>query len=153
MKNLFIIFFATCFMFACKKEKQLSLTESLAQNDWKKTSILISSDSVAPDTIPTIDILTSRPNCAKDNVWHFDANTNTFSLSEGAEKCTVSDPDIKDQGVIEELSNGSQLRVAGTGTNEIWEIESRSSSSFRVSYFARNGANQTAKFRVTFTKI
>ena len=60
-------------------------------------------------------------------------------------------PDIS--GVITELNNGNSLRVAGTTTNEIWEIESRSASSFRVSYFAKNSDNVTVKFRVTFTTI
>ncbi len=149
----FIILFTVIMIFACTKEKQATLTEELAKSNWQKTSILISTDSVAPDTIPTIDVLSSKPDCAKDNVWSFYASTNTFTLDEGTTKCVVSDPQIKDEGVIEELNNGNALRVAGDGTNEIWEIESRSANAFRVSYFARNASNKTVKFRVMFTKL
>lgn len=140
-------------LFACSKEKTPTLTEELSKSSWQKTSILVSADSVAPDTIPTIDILSARADCAKDNVWHFDATNNTFVLDEGATKCNASDSQIKDEGTIEELNNGTSLRVASDGTNEIWEIESRSASSFRVSYFARTASNKMAKFRVIFDKV
>lgn len=153
MKTYFITILCLLVSFACTKEKQATLTEELAKSKWQKTSVLISADSVAPDTIPVIDVLSARPDCAKDNIWTFNAESNTFVLDEGAAKCNVSDPQIKDEGIIEELNNGSSLRVSGDGTNEIWEIESRSASSFRVSYFARNGSNKLAKFRVVFTKI
>lgn len=151
MKSIIFILAALA-LFACTKEKQPTLTEELAKNDWRKTSILYSADSVAPDTVPTIAIIPA--DCKKDNIWHFDASNNTFQLLEGATKCNVSDPDIKDQGTITEQKNGAELRVAGTGTNEIWEIESRSATAFNVSYFARNQqTNKMAKFRVTFSKI
>lgn len=139
-------------LFACKKEETNTLTEELAKNSWQKTSILISADSIAPDTIPTIDVLSAKPTCAKDNIWSFNAESNTFTLDEGAEKCNPAEPQIKDQGIIEEQNNGTSLKVEGGGTNEIWEIESRSASSFRVSYFGRNAGKMT-KFRVTFTRI
>lgn len=138
-------------VFACTKESP-SLIDELAKNNWRKTSILVSTDSIV-DTIPVVDILTPKPDCAKDNIWKFNAATKTFELSEGPTKCNVSDPDIKDQGTIEEQNGGELMRVAGTGTNEIWEIESRTTEAFRVSYFARTAANKQAKFRVVFEKI
>lgn len=137
-------------LFSCGKEKQLTLIERLAKNDWRKMQILISTDSIV-DTIPTVEII--NDDCKKDNFWKFSAATNTFQLLEGATKCNPGDPDIKDQGSIEELNNGSQLRVSGGSTEEIWEIESFSSGSFRVSYFARTGGNKLAKFRVRFDRI
>ena len=112
----------------------------------------MSVDSIV-DTVPTIDLFATLPTCKKDNVWHFDATNNTFTLDEGATKCDVADPQTKDQGTITEQNNGSQLRVAGTSTNEIWEIGSRTASVFNVSYFARNPSNKLVKFRVTFSKI
>jgi hypothetical protein len=136
---------------ACKKEDQPTLTEDLAKSSWRKTQILISADSVAPDTIPSIEVI-SGP-CKADNIWSFNAENNTFTLDEGATKCGVSDPQIKDQGIIQEQDNGKKLLVNGDGTNEIWEINSFTSSSFRVSYFGRNASNQLVKFRVTFSKI
>ncbi|MBK9330786.1 MAG: hypothetical protein IPM95_16130 [Sphingobacteriales bacterium] len=139
-------------VFACTKESTPSLIDELAKSNWRKASILVSTDSVI-DTIPVVDILTSKPDCAKDNIWKFNAVTNTFQLDEGPTKCNVLDPDIKDQGIIEEQNGGELLRVAGTGTNEIWEIESRTTEAFRVSYFARTAANKQAKFRVVFEKI
>ncbi len=139
-------------VFACTKETTPSLIDELAKSNWRKTSILVSTDSVV-DTIPVVDILTPKPDCAKDNIWKFNAVTKTFQLDEGPTKCNVSDPDIKDQGTIEEQNGGELLRVAGTGTNEIWEIESRTTEAFRVSYFARTAANKQAKFRVVFEKI
>ncbi|MFN8295470.1 MAG: hypothetical protein U0T69_04705 [Chitinophagales bacterium] len=153
MKHIIFILISFA-LFACKKEEQpATLTENLAKNDWRKTSVLVSVDSIAPDTIPTVDILSPKPDCAKDNIWHFDAATKTFTLSEGPSKCNISDPDIKDQGTITEQNNGAQLKVAGSGTNEIWEIESFTASAFHVSYFARKPDNKLAKFRVTFSKI
>jgi hypothetical protein len=152
MKNFSLILLSILTLFACKKEetKKSVLIEELAKSEWRKTSILVSADSVAPDTIPTISL--ASLSCNADNVWHFNATTNTFILDEGATKCDGANPQIKDQGVITDLNDGSQLRVEGSGTNEIWNIESRSASSFRVSYFARV-SSQTRKFRVTFTKI
>jgi hypothetical protein len=137
-------------LLACTKEQEPSLIERLAENDWRKMQILISLDSIS-DTIPTVEVI--NDDCRKDNFWTFSAESNTFQLLEGPTKCSPSDPDIKDQGIIEELNNGTQLRVEGGGTQEIWEIESFSASSFRVSYFARTGANKLAKFRVRFDKI
>lgn len=151
MKQLFVIFAALA-LFSCKKEnKSSSLIQDLAQTSWQKTQILNSLDSIAPDTIPNILIATD--DCKKDNIWGFNAANKTFQIFEGATKCNIGDADIKDQGLIEELNNGNSLRVAGGTTNEIWEIESRTSSSFRVSYFARNTSNKMVKFRVTFTKL
>jgi hypothetical protein len=148
--NPVLFLFALIITFACTKEEEASLTERLAENDWRKMQILISADSIL-DTIPTLEVI--NDDCKKDNFWRFSAVSNTFQLLEGPTKCSPSDPDIKDQGVIEELNNGTQLRVSGGGTEEIWEIESLSASSFRVSYFARTGANKLAKFRVRFDKI
>lgn len=152
MKNFSLILLSILTLFACKKEdtKKSVLIEELAKSEWRKTSILVSADSVAPDTIPNLTIASEA--CKADNIWKFNSNNNTFTLDEGSSKCGVSDPQIKDQGVITDLNDGSQLRVEGSGTNEIWNIESRSASSFRVSYFARV-SSQTRKFRVTFTKI
>lgn len=150
MKSYLFLILCAFALFACQKEDLPTLTEDLAKNNWSKTQILISVDSIS-DTIPTIEIV-STP-CKRDNVWSFDADNNTFTLDEGPSKCVVSDPQIKDQGIIQEQDNGSKLLVDGEGTNEIWEIESRSASSFRVSYFAKNSDNVTVKFRVTFTKI
>jgi hypothetical protein len=152
MKNLCLMVLSILTLFACKKEEDNKsvLIEELAKSEWRKTSILVSADSIAPDTIPNI-IIASEP-CKADNIWKFDANNNTFTLDEGAIKCGVTDPQIKDQGAITDLNNGSQLKVEGSGTNEIWNIESRSANSFRVSYFGRV-ASQTRKFRVTFTKL
>lgn len=152
MKPISIILLFACALFACEKETQPTLTEDLAKNDWSKTSILMSVDSIL-DTVPTIDLFATLSPCKKDNVWHFDATNNTFTLDEGATKCDAADPQTKDQGTITEQNNGSQLKVAGTTTNEIWEIESRTASVFHVSYFARNASNKLAKFRVTFSKI
>jgi hypothetical protein len=84
-------------VFACTKESTPSLIDELAKSNWRKASILVSTDSVI-DTIPVVDILTSKPDCAKDNIWKFNAVTNTFQLDEGPTKCNVLDPDIKDQG-------------------------------------------------------
>lgn len=153
MKNWSIILLSILTLIACKKEetKKSVLIEELAKSEWQKTSILVSADSVAPDTIPTISL--ASLSCNADNVWHFNATNNTFILDEGATKCDAANPQIKDQGSITDLNDGSQLKVDGSGTNEIWNIESRTASSFRVSYFARIGANQTRKFRVVFTKI
>lgn len=151
MKTVHLLIGIAIAMVACKKEENPTLTEELAKSSWRKTSILISADSIAPDTIPNIDILSAKPDCAKDNIWQFNAENNTFQLLEG-EKCNIADPDIKASGIIEEGNNGNSLRVDGGGINEIWEIESVSSSSFRVSYFARNDGKLT-KFRVVFTKI
>jgi len=151
-KTIFILIALTITtLIACKKESQPTLTAALAKSSWQKTSILISADSIAPDTIPTIAV--SLADCKKDNIWSFNATNNTFTLDEGATKCNLGDAQIKDQGTITELNNGSQLRVAGDGTNELWEIESRSAASFRVSYFARNASNKMTKFRVVFSKV
>lgn len=152
MKNFSLILLSILILFACKKEedKKSVLIEELAKSEWRKTSILYSADSIAPDTIPTFSPAVLL--CKADNIWHFNATTNTFILDEGPSKCDVSDPQIKEEGSIEDLNNGSQLRVVGGTTNEIWEIESRSASSFHVSYFGKLGT-QTRKFRVTFTKI
>ena len=152
MKNFSLILLCILILFACKKEedKKSVLIEELAKSEWRKTSILHSADSLAPDTIPTIASIIL--DCKADNIWHFNKETNTFILDEGATKCDASDPQIKEEGSIEDLNNGSQLRVVGGTTNEIWEIESRSATSFRVSYFGKLGT-QTRKFRVTFTKI
>ena len=149
-KTAFVFILLTLMAFACKKEDTSSLTKDLAKSRWQKTQILISADSIL-DTIPTIVVVS--PTCKSDNIWSFDANNNTFTLDEGASKCDVSDPQIKDQGIIEEQNNGTRLLVDGEGTNEIWEINSFTSSSFRVSYFGRNASNQLVNFRVTFTKI
>ncbi len=151
MKQSIIITLTVVAFFACKKEDPTTLTQELAKNEWQKTSILVSTDSIAPDTIPTIAVIPA--DCKKDNIWRFDATANTFQLLEGATKCNISDPDIKDEGTIEEQDNGSKLKVDDGGTAEIWEIESRSASSFRVSYFGRNSSNKLVKFRVVFTKI
>ena len=154
MKNYFILLLSIVAFFACTKKDETSLIETLSKNNWKKTSILISVDSTTAnpsDTIP--NILVTPSDCAKDNEWIFIASNNTFKLDEGATKCNSGDPQIKDEGILEELNNGNSLRVDGNGTNEIWEIESRSASSFRVSYFAKNASNKTVKFRVTFSKI
>jgi hypothetical protein len=150
VKTAFVFIILTLMAFACKKEDTTSLTKELAKSRWQKTQILISADSIV-DTIPTIVVVS--PTCKSDNIWSFDANNNTFTLDEGASKCDVSDPQIKDQGIIEEQNNGTRLLVDGEGTNEIWEINSFTSSSFRVSYFGRNASNQLVNFRVTFSKI
>jgi hypothetical protein len=152
MKNFSLIILSILTLFACKKEedKKSVLIAELAKSEWRKTSILVSADSVAPDTIPNIIIASEA--CKADNIWKFNANNNTFQLDEGSSKCGVSDPQIKDQGAITDLENGSQLKVEGSGTNEIWNIESLSANSFRVSYFGRV-SSQSRKFRVTFTKI
>ena len=153
MNKLFLICVTIIALVACKKEetKKSVLIEDLAKSEWRKTSILYSADSVAPDTMPTISPAVLV--CKADNIWHFNATTNTFVLDEGATKCDVSDPQIKEEGSIEDINNnGSQLRVVGGTTNEIWEIESHTASSFRVSYFGKLGT-QTRKFRVTFTKL
>ena len=154
MNKLILIAFAVMSMMACKKNETTSFLDEIDGKQFKKTSILTSTDSItssAVDTIPTVVV--SPSDCKKDNVWSFNKTAKTFTLDEGASKCDVADPQIKDQGVITEQNNGNSLKVAGTTTNEIWEIESRSSSSFRVSYFAKNSDNVTVKFRVTFTKI
>lgn len=150
MKSLIILLFSFLVFLACKKERIPTLTEELAKSNWQKSQILISADSIL-DTIPSIEVIS--PPCKSDNIWSFDATNNTFTLDEGSSKCDDSDPQIKDQGIIEEQDNGAKLLVKGGGTNEIWEIESRTSASFRVSYFARNASNKMAKFRVTFVKI
>ena len=149
MKHIFFILIAFA-LFACKKEEQPTLTDELAKSDWRKTQVLVSADSIV-DTIPTIEVVV--PDCKKDNIWRFNATNNTFILDEGATKCDAADPQIKDQGTITEQNNGAQLKVAGSGTNEIWEIESFTAFTFHVSYFARKPDNTLAKFRVTFSKI
>lgn len=73
------------------------LTKELAKVAGKKTQILISADSIL-DTIPTIEVIS--PSCKSDNIWSFDANNNTFTPDEGASKCDVSDPQIKDQELL-----------------------------------------------------
>lgn len=149
MKHIIFILIAFA-LFACKKEEQPTITDELAKNDWRKTQVLVSADSIV-DTIPTIEVVV--PDCKKDNIWRFNATSNTFILDEGATKCDAADPQIKDQGTITEQNNGTQLKVAGSGTNEIWEIESFTAFTFHVSYFARKPDNKLAKFRVTFSKI
>ncbi len=154
MKKLILIAFAIIGMMACKKNETASFLDEIDGKQFKKTSILTSIDSItsnANDTIPVVVVTPS--DCKKDNIWSFNKTAKSFTLDEGLTKCDVADPQIKDQGVITELNNGNSLRVAGTTTNEIWEIESRSASSFRVSYFAKNSDNVTVKFRVTFTTI
>lgn len=154
MKSISLIIIATFAMFACTKEDEPTLIEELAKSNWKKTQILMSTDSITAnpsDTIPATLVVSA--DCKKDNIWSFDADNNTFKLDEGATKCDVSDPQTKDEGVITDLNNGARLLVDGGGENEIWEIESLSASSFRVSYFAKNSDNVTVKFRVTFSKI
>jgi hypothetical protein len=136
---------------ACKKESNpTTFLEEIDGKQFSKTLILNSIDSLI-DTIPVVTI--TPADCKKDNVWSFNKTTKRFVLDEGATKCDALDNQTKDQGAVEELNGGSQLRVIGGTTNEIWEIESRSASSFRVSYFARNGSNKLVKFRVTFTKL
>ena len=152
MKTTYFLILSLFAFFSCKKEedKKSVLIEELSKSEWRKSSILYSADSVAPDTIPTISPAVLL--CQADNIWHFNASTNTFVLDEGPTKCNAANPQIKDEGAIEDLGNGTRLRVEGGGTNEIWEIESRTSSSFRVSYFGKVGS-QTRKLRVTFSKI
>ena len=142
---------AIIFMIACKKEETKTATflDEIDGKQFNKTEILISLNDTN-DTIPNIPNVPA--DCKKDNVWIFNKTAKTFTLDEGLTKCNISDPQIKEQGLVEELDNGNSLRVAGTGTNEIWNIESRSASSFRVSYFAKNSSNENVKFRVTFTK-
>lgn len=151
MKTVSFFILSVFLLFACKKEDQPTLTEDLAKSSWRKTQILISADSVAPDTIPSIEVISGA--CKADNIWSFNAENNTFTLDEGTTKCNIADPQIKDHGIIQEQDNGKKLLVDGDGTNEIWEIESFTASSFRVSYFGRNTSNKLAKFRVTFSKI
>lgn len=150
-KTCLIVILCIFVAFGCKKEDQPTLTENLSKSSWRKTQILISADSVAPDTIPNIEVLSGA--CKADNIWSFDASNNTFTLDEGATKCNPSDAQTKDHGIIQEQENGKKLLVDGDGTNEIWEIESFSAAAFRVSYFGRNSSNQLVKFRVTFSKI
>lgn len=151
MKPTYFLILSLLVFFACKKEDQPTLTEDLAKNSWRKTQILISADSVAPDTIPSIEVISGA--CKADNIWSFNADNNTFTLDEGTTKCNISDPQIKDHGIIQEQDNGKKLLVDGDGTNEIWEIESFSAAAFRVSYFGRSASNKLVKFRVTFSKI
>jgi hypothetical protein len=149
-KTAFVFILLTLMAFACKKEDTSSLTKELAKSRWQKTQILISADSIL-DTIPTIEVVS--PTCKSDNIWSFDANNNTFTLDEGASKCDVSDPQIKDQGIIEEQNNGSALRVACEGTNEIWEINRVHFFVSRVVILQEMLQIKLVKFRVTFNKI
>ena len=152
MQKLILLTMAIIFMIACKKEETKTATflDEIDGKQFNKTEILISLNDTE-DTIPNIPSVPA--DCKKDNIWIFNKTAKTFTLDEGPTKCNLSDPQIKEQGLVEELDNGNSLRVAGTGTNEIWNIESRSASSFRVSYFAKNSSNEMVKFRVTFTKL
>jgi len=155
-KNFILITIAIISMMACKKEETATLTflDEIDGKQFSKTEILISVDSTTnnpADTVP--NILSVLDDCKKDNIWSFNKTAKTFKLDEGLTKCNISDPQVKEQGVIELIDNGTSLRVAGTGTNEIWNIESRTANSFRASYFAKKIANETVKFRVTFTKL
>lgn len=99
MKSISIIFLRV--RIVCMRERNApTLTEDLAKNDWQKTSILMSVDSIL-DTVPTIDLFASLSPCKKDNVWHFDATNNTFTLDEGATKCDAADPQTKDQAPLQ----------------------------------------------------
>ncbi len=153
-KILFLSATAIICLIACKKNDPapVSFLEEIDGNQYKKTSIYTSNDSIT-DTIPVNDFFASLSDCKKDNVWSFNKTTLTFTLDEGASKCNAADPQTKDEGTIAEQDSGNSLKVDGGGTNEIWNIESRSASSFRVSYFARNSSNQLVKFRVVFTKL
>lgn len=156
MKKFILIITAIIFMVACKKEEANTPTflDEIDGLQFSKTAILNSIDSITGnpnDTIPNIEIITA--DCKADNIWTFNKSNKTFTLDEGLLICNLGDPQIKEQGLVELLDNGTALRVAGTGTNEIWNIESRSASSFRVSYFAKNSSNETVKFRVVFTKL
>jgi len=152
MKKFILIALAVISMIGCKKEETTETTflDEIDGKQFSKTEILISLNDGA-DTVPNIPNI--PVDCKKDNIWSFNKTAKTFTLDEGLTKCNISDPQIKEQGLIELINNGTSLRIAGTGTNEIWNIESRSASSFRASYFAKNSANETVKFRVVFTKI
>lgn len=154
MKKITIILLAVISAFACKKTDSTSFLDEIDGKQFSKSTILNSTDSItgiAEDTIPIIPIIPQ--DCKKDNIWTFKKSNKSFKLDEGPTKCNPADAQTKDEGVIEELNNGTQLKVAGTGTNEIWNIESRTASSFQVSYFAKNASNKTVKFRVTFTQL
>ncbi len=152
MQKLILITMAVFFMMACKKEETKTATflDEIDGKQFNKTEILISLNDTE-DTIPNITV-TPEP-CKADNVWSFNKTDKTFTLDEGERKCLETDLQTKDEGRIELIENGNSLKVAGSGTNEIWNIESRSASSFRVSYFAKNTSNENVKFRVTFTKL
>lgn len=156
MQKFILIITAVIFMMACKKEETKSPTflDEIDGLKFSKTEILNSIDSITGnpnDTIPNIEVIPS--DCNSDNFWTFNNAEKSFILDNGTNKCKIEDPQIIEQGLVELLDNGTALRVAGTGTNEIWNIESRTAASFRVSYFAKNGSNKMVKFRVTFTKL
>lgn len=142
-------------LFSCKKENNSTDENSIAiitDAMWKLSS------SIAVSTYTggsfETDLLDGLPVCKTDNLFQFNPN-NTFTIDEGATKCSPSDPQVRANTGTWSVSNNimtitdSSNPAFGTLTAEIISI---SSSSFTLRYVT-TGSGITSTTTTVYIKV
>lgn len=117
-KVLFLILLTTL-TFSCKKEKDLTKTEIITQKPWKITAHTISPPIDYPGFGVISDFYALYYDCMKDDIWVFKP-AGTYTMEEGATKCSPTDPTVWDMGTWSFNSDETVLTTSSsiTGLSE-----------------------------------
>jgi hypothetical protein len=116
MKKYLLAAIAICFITACnKKDTDQPQTKSqlLTARPWKQVKI----EQRYNTSDPWTDVTSSSSACELDNLISFTI-TGSFAETEGATKCSSTDPDIVTTGSWSLQNNDTvlQLTITGSGT-------------------------------------
>lgn len=123
----------TVICIGCKKDNNAvakSKTQLLTEKTWK----LVKLEQRINTADPWSDITAANyMPCELDDIFTF-TSAGVFTETEGATKCSPSDPDLVDSGNWSFQSNETILRFAGGGSTEDATIETLDASTLKFSF-------------------
>ncbi len=136
-KKITLSLFAAAALFSsCSKEDETSIVEEpvvvvptaddFIVNTWMMTS--------AKATVPgigEIDLFATFEECEKDDEMTFNADK-SYSIAEGATKCSDTDPDISEAGTYMFIDSYSKLVMTETGETESDTLKIKSISATSI---------------------
>jgi hypothetical protein len=110
------------------KTESASKSALIARN-WKQTDLLAGQVGT-----PEVSVFnTFFEACKKDDIWQFKAN-GTYTVVEGASKCSTTDPDVVTSGTWQLTDNETKIIIDDvTEPAETLTIKELTSTSFKVS--------------------
>ena len=135
MKNyLLLLALATSFMISsCGKDddddKGPSKSALLANKNW----MIIGLTETKSNGTGTIDTYSTLKNCVKDNILRFTPD-NKFSVTEGATKCDISDPQEMINGTWALTDDGTRITGVAKGYGAEIELVELTNSKLIVKY-------------------
>ena len=128
---LFIVFILAVGISCNKDESTVPLPVSRAQllaRSWIQTDLLAS----LPGGSPTSVFTTVLEACERDNIWNFKSD-GTYTVTEGATKCNVADPDTATSGTWQLTENDTKIIIDDVNdVPQTFTITELTSSSLKI---------------------